>query len=258
MRRPFIGGNWKMNTTRAEAVALAQAVLEGCDPLAERVEVAVYPPFVWLDAVGGVLRRERRGGSVTLGAQDVYHEPAGAFTGEVSTSMLREVGVTSVLAGHSERRHVLGEGDDLVNCKVRAATDAGLQCVLCIGELRAEREAGETDDVNRRQLRAGLREVDRGHLISRIVIAYEPVWAIGTGLNATPQDAQAAHAAIRAELARLYDDDAARTVRIIYGGSVKPANAADLSAGPDIDGFLVGGASLDAPGFIEIVRAAAL
>jgi triosephosphate isomerase len=260
-RRPIVGGNWKMNTDLASARALARAVADAAAaiPARQRPEVVVFPPFPYLLPVGGVLRDHPAAGerAVTLGAQDVFFSRNGAFTGEVSVEMLLDCGVSFVLAGHSERRHVIGESDEVVNAKVRAVLDApGLSCILCIGETLEQREAGQTDQVNERQLRAGLAGVSPPQ-VARVVIAYEPVWAIGTGRTATPADAQAAHARIRGVLGGLFGSAAAAATRIQYGGSVKAANAADLLAMPDVDGFLVGGASLDADEFGRIVRAAA-
>lgn len=252
-RMPFVGGNWKMNTDLASAVELAEDVNAGCAGLIPHVDVALFPPFPYLLPVGRALGH----GGIILGAQDVYHEPDGAYTGEVSVDMLTDLSVNVVLTGHSERRHILGEDDDLVNLKTRAALDGALWVVLCIGETLEQRERGETDAVNLRQLRAGLEGVPPEQATRQIVIAYEPVWAIGTGRTATPQDAQSAHRVIRAELENLYGAEAAQTIRIIYGGSVRPSNAASLAAEPDIDGFLVGGASLKADEFTAIVRAAA-
>lgn len=249
-RIPIVGGNWKMNTTRATATALARAVVASHGGQ-DAVQVVLLPPFPYLIEVAEVLQ----GSAIMLGAQDVYFQPDGAFTGEVSASMLRDCGCTWVLAGHSERRHVIGESDEVVNRKVLAALGAGLDVILCIGETKAQREAGETDAVNERQLQAGLRGVAAGQMKS-IVIAYEPVWAIGTGLTATPEDAQAAHAAVRATLAGLFDGATAGATRIQYGGSMKPGNAAGLMARPDIDGGLIGGASLNAADFSAIVQAA--
>mgnify|MGYP006276450651 CR=1 FL=1 len=248
-RTPTVGGNWKMHTDRASAAELAQQVA-GLDSAG--VEVAVYVPSPYL-----LTAREALAGSgVVLGAQDVYHEPEGAFTGEVSTTMLADCGVGSVLVGHSERRHVIGEDDALVNKKARAALGAGLGVVLCVGETLEQREAGETDAINARQVRAGLAGVDADG-VARVTIAYEPVWAIGTGRTATPDDAQAAHERLRSLLGELYGRDVAHATRIQYGGSVKPANAAELFAMPDIDGGLIGGASLKADQFAAIIRAAA-
>jgi len=252
IRRPFVGGNWKMNTDLASAVELADDVNASCAALAQRIDIALFPPFPYLLPVGRTLGH----GAIMLGAQDVYHQPDGAFTGEVSVDMLNDLSVTAVLVGHSERRHVIGEDDDLVNRKTMAALDGALVAVLCIGERLEEREAGDTDAVNIRQLRAALEGVEIEHAARQLVIAYEPVWAIGTGRTASPADAQAAHHVIRREFASLFDRTTADGIRIIYGGSVKPANAAELFAQPDVDGFLVGGASLIAADFAAIVKAA--
>ncbi len=250
-RIPIVGGNWKMNTNRASAVALARAVASAVGSLGG-IEVVLIPPFPYLLEVGKAIEGSR----LALGAQDVYCEPDGAFTGEVSASMLRDCGCAWTLVGHSERRHVMGEGDDLVNRKVLAALGAGLNVILCVGETRGQREAGQTDAVNQQQLTSGLHGVTREQM-RRAVIAYEPVWAIGTGLTATPEDAQAAHAAIRGTLGRLFDSATAGGARIQYGGSMKPGNAAGLMKMPDIDGGLIGGASLNADDFGAIVQAAA-
>lgn len=250
-RTPFVGGNWKMNTGLESGPELARGVAAGAADHAA-CEVAVFPPFPFLVAVGEALA----GSSVKLGAQDCYFEPGGAFTGEVSLDMLKDCGVAVVLTGHSERRHVLGETDELVNAKTKAVLAAGLDCVLCIGEKLEQREAGQTDAVNERQLRAGLAGVS-GADMARVTIAYEPVWAIGTGKVATTEDAQDAHAKCRAVLADMFGDTVAKATRIQYGGSLKPANAAELLAQPDIDGGLVGGASLKAADFVPIIAAAA-
>jgi len=249
-RTPFVGGNWKMNLTREAAGDLA------CDlGSVDGVDLAVFPAFVHLETVARELAD-----AAALGAQDLFYEGNGAFTGEISIAMLSDMDATCVLTGHSERRHVIGESDDLVGRKTTAAIAGGLTAVLCIGELLEEREAGETDRVNERQLRAGLDDAIAAgatDLHEKLVIAYEPVWAIGTGKTATPEDAQAAHKHVRAVLAQLVGDDVASQTRIIYGGSMKPGNAAELMAQPDIDGGLVGGASLKAKDFTEIAQAAA-
>jgi triosephosphate isomerase len=256
MRTPIIGGNWKMNTDRATAAALAEGVL-GAAALHPGPEVVVFPPFPYLLPVHDVLRRPAIGGrTVHLGAQDVYHAEKGAFTGEVSPLMLRDCGCTWVLVGHSERRHVIGEGDDNVNMKLRSAIAAGLNVILCIGETLHQRETGDTNHINERQTRLGLREVTHEHL-ARIVIAYEPVWAIGTGKTATPNDAQEAHFHIRRVVADMFGQDAAGRIRIQYGGSMNAANAAALLSMPDIDGGLIGGASLKVEDFSAIIAAAA-
>ncbi len=251
-RTPLVGGNWKMNTDLASAVELADDVVAGCSPLVERCEVAVFPPFPYLQAVGKTLGHHE----ILLGAQDVYCRPNGAFTGEVSAAMLLDLNVATVLVGHSERRHVVGESDELVNAKAKTALGEGLAVILCIGETTEQRQAGRMKSVVVGQLMAGLRGVPAGQT-GRLTIAYEPVWAIGTGMTATPDDAQAVHKVIRATLADLYDDGDAGSVRIQYGGSVNAENAETLFAQPDVDGFLVGGASLKAHAFTEIVRIAA-
>lgn len=257
-RRPTVGGNWKMNGDGASALALARAVAAGVGPGGAGgaggvcgAEVTIYPPFPYLAAVQGALA----GSGVKLGAQDVYHADKGAFTGEVSPLMLRDVGCASVLCGHSERRHVLHEGDDMVNAKVRSSLAAGLCVTLCVGETLHQRELDETDTVNERQVERGLREVSQDAL-ARLTIAYEPVWAIGTGRTATPEDAQRAHQHIRRVVSSLFGPAAGNALRIQYGGSVTAANAAGLFAMPDVDGGLIGGASLKADEFLAIVRAA--
>ncbi len=249
-RTPFVGGNWKMNTTASEAITLIDAVQSGLK--GDLVEVAVYPPFVYLREIGSRCAES----DILLGAQDCWHEPSGAFTGEISTTMLKDCGVTSVLTGHSERRHVIGESDELVNLKTKAAIGAGLVAVLCVGETLEQRENGQTDAVNESQIKAGLAGVGKDEL-GKVVIAYEPVWAIGTGKTATPDDAQDAHTKIRALVAEMYDQQAGEAMRIIYGGSMKPGNAGELMAMPDIDGGLIGGASLTAEDFLAIIDAGA-
>jgi triosephosphate isomerase (TIM) len=251
-RRPFVGGNWKMNTNRASAAELTRGVVDGVVRLSG-VEIAVFPPFPYLLSVRGILHD--RGSTVRLGAQDVYHHPDGAFTGEVSTEMLKDCGAAYVLCGHSERRHVLGETDPLINQKVRAVLEAGLHCVLCVGETLEQREAGHTDPTNQRQIRAGLADIGGDHM-SRVIIAYEPVWAIGTGKTSTPEDAQDVHAKIRKLIGNLYGQDIANRTRIIYGGSLKANLAPAMFSQPDVDGGLIGGASLKAADFVGIARAA--
>jgi triosephosphate isomerase len=249
-RRKLVAGNWKMNTTLAEAKALAAAVAAGVGP-SPACDVAVCPPFPWLVPVGEVLN----GSAVALGAQDVYSEPKGAFTGEVSPGMLLEAGCRYVIIGHSERRHVLGESDSEINHKVHAAVEAGLRVILCMGETLAERDRGLMGRVFQRQVYsalAGLTDEQFG----RVVIAYEPVWAIGTGRTATPDQAQEAHAFVRGKLSSLYGEKIASELPILYGGSVTPDTAAGLFSRPDVDGGLVGGASLKADAFLAIVKAA--
>lgn len=262
MRVPLVAGNWKMNLLLAEARALLGVLRDEVDRLPRgRVEVAVCPAAPYLFPVAKALD----GSSISFGAQNLYHEPAGAFTGEVSAAMIRDCGARWVILGHSERRHTIGhlEDDRMINLKLRAARGAGLTPILCVGETLAERERGATDDVLTFQLRAALvnAPIQSGQ---DLVIAYEPVWAIGTGRNATPDQAQTAHAHLRAELRRTLagagDPTAAgaiaSTVRILYGGSVKPDNAAEIFSQPDVDGGLIGGASLKGASFVGIVRAA--
>ncbi len=241
-----------MNTNRTTSADLARAVTDGLMTV-DGVEVAVFPPFPYLLTIRSILRD--RGSSGRLGAQDVYFLGDGAFTGEVSVHMLKDCGVQSVLCGHSERRHVMGERDELVNKKARAVLEGGLEAVLCVGETLDERTAGHQDIVTTRQVRTGLADIP-GSFMDRVIVAYEPVWAIGTGKTATPEDAQDAHKNIRAQLARQYGQDIANRVRIIYGGSLKPDIAADIFAQPDVDGGLVGGASLNAADFVAICKAA--
>jgi triosephosphate isomerase (TIM) len=252
-RRPFVGGNWKMNTDRASAAALVRGVIDGLIGL-QGVDVVVFPPFPYMLGVGSILRE--RGSAIRLGAQDVYQQPDGAFTGEVSINMLKDCGAQYALTGHSERRHVLGEGETTVAAKTKAVLASGLHCVLCVGEKLEERERGWTDRVNEEQVRLGLRDVPPEEL-DRLIVAYEPVWAIGTGRTASPADAQDAHAKIRDVLADLYGAPAAQRIRVIYGGSVKAANARELFSQPDVDGGLIGGASLASAEFVAIAKAAA-
>jgi len=253
MRKPFVAGNWKMNTDSHSGVALAKAVVDGASGLAgSSVDVAVIPPFVYLPAVGAAISSS----GVALGAQDVYFEAKGAFTGEISAAMLKDVGCTYVLCGHSERRHVLGESDEVINKKVAASISGGLLPILCVGELLAERDASQTEQVVEKQTRAGLAGLS-AEKIGAVTIAYEPVWAIGTGRTATPQQAQEVHAFIRKLLSQMYDKSVAEDMRILYGGSVKADNAEELMGQPDVDGSLVGGASLKAADFVQIIEAAA-
>jgi len=245
-RQYLIAGNWKMNKTPSEAAALARLVKGMKKGPGTRKMVA--PSFVCIPAVADVLK----GSDVTLAAQNMASVESGAHTGETSVLMLKELGVKAVILGHSERRHVYGESDALINAKVKLALAHGLEVVLCIGETLAERESGKVDDVCFSQLEMGLAGVSAVQM-KNVVIAYEPVWAIGTGKTATPGDAQAVHKACRAKIAGLYSTSVAESVIIQYGGSVKADNAAELMGQADIDGALVGGASLDADSFAGIV-----
>jgi triosephosphate isomerase len=248
MRKPFIAGNWKMNLERKSALGLAAAIR---DRVASRedVDVAVFPPFVYLDEVARALA----GSPVRVGAQNCCDEASGAFTGEVSASMILDVGGDIVILGHSERRHIYGESDELVHRKVVAALEAGLDVILCVGETLDERRDQRTEKVVGAQLRAGLAEID-ARSMARITIAYEPVWAIGTGLNATPAQAGEVHAYLRGVLAGLYAENVAESARIQYGGSVKPNNVRELMAVPEVDGCLVGGASIQADTFLPLLE----
>jgi triosephosphate isomerase len=250
MRRKIIAGNWKMNTDRATAVKLARAIV-GRAGMYSSVDLLVCPPFVNLVPVSEVVK----GTKVALGGQNLYHQPNGAFTGEISAAMLVDVGCSYVILGHSERRHILGETDEAVNKKTLSALAWGLVPIVCVGELLAEREAGKTADVIRRQFEGSLATVTAAQ-IENLVIAYEPVWAIGTGKVATPEQAEEVHADLRSLLAKRYNDGSASRVRILYGGSVKPSNAGELLGQPNIDGALVGGASLKVDDFIGIAAGA--
>ena len=252
-RKPFVGGNWKMNTNRTTGSDLARGVVDGLMNV-DGVDACVFPPFPYLLTIRAILRD--RSSAVRLGAQDVYFQADGAFTGEVSIPMLKDCGVQHTLVGHSERRQVIGEKDELLNKKLRAVLEAGSEAVFCVGETLEERLAGHQEIVNSRQVRTGLADVPAA-LVERLIIAYEPVWAIGTGKTSTPQDAQDMHRQIRGLLTHMYSADVASRVRIIYGGSVKPENAVELFAQPDIDGGLIGGASLKTADFVAIVKAAA-
>jgi len=252
MRKPFVAGNWKMNTDSHTGVELAENIASGSIEVAgQSVTVAVCPPFVYLQSVTKALSTS----SIAVGAQDIYFEPKGAFTGEISTSMLKDVGCLYCLCGHSERRHVIGESDELINKKVAAAIGGGLLPILCVGELLEEREASQTNDVVTRHVKEGLAGLSAEKL-EAVTIAYEPVWAIGTGLTATPEQAQEVHDFIRKLLGQMYDEKTAEEIRLLYGGSVKPDNAAELMGQKDIDGVLVGGASLKANDFLAIIQAA--
>jgi triosephosphate isomerase len=250
MRKKFVAGNWKMYTNTATSRALAAAVVKGLGG-DDRVTVAVCPPAPYLAGVGEVLR----GSPVGLGGQNCFYEKEGAFTGEVSPAMLVDVGCRYVILGHSERRHKLGETDAFISKKVAAALAAGLHVILCVGETLEERQAGRADDVLATQLDGSLAGVGAAG-VANLSLAYEPVWAIGTGHNATPEQAQHAHAFLRQRYAARFGADAARALVIQYGGSVKPDNAKALLHQPDVDGGLIGGASLNAEQFLAIVRAA--
>ena len=249
MRRLFIAGNWKMNMKLDSAKALA-AGLKAEAAGVDEVDIAVCPPFLYVPAVAEILN----GSNIGYGAQNVYFEKAGAFTGEIETAMLTDFGCKYVILGHSERRHIMGESSELVNKKVHAALAAGLTPIVCVGELLSEREAGVTSHVNRRQFDGSFSGVSAEDM-KKCVIAYEPVWAIGTGKVATPDQAQEVHADLRALMTERYGKEVADVVRIQYGGSVKANNAQELLSKPDIDGALVGGASLKVDAFMGIINA---
>jgi triosephosphate isomerase len=249
MRQRIVAGNWKMNTLRESALALADAVITGAKGITS-VEAVLCPPFPYLTAIA-----ERVAGTnVALGAQNCHCEPSGAYTGEVSAGMLKDVGCKYVILGHSERRHGLGESDGFINFKLHAALDTGLNVILCVGETLEERKARRMERVFARQVAAALSGV-KADGFARLVLAYEPVWAIGTGETATPAQAQEAHAFIRRHIAELHGEKMATGLPILYGGSVKPDNARELFKQPDVDGGLIGGASLKAADFLEIVKA---
>jgi triosephosphate isomerase len=250
MRRKFIAGNWKMNTLRADGAALAKAIA-GQVGQESAVEVAVCPPSVYLDAVGQALA----GSAVGLGAQNCYHELKGAFTGEISPAMLRDLGCRYVILGHSERRQIFKETSHDVNRRLHAALGAGLVPIVCVGETLAERQSGRTAAVVREQMTGSLEGLAAEQMI-KTVIAYEPVWAIGTGVVATPEQAEEVHADLRSLLESRYNREVGSAVRIQYGGSVNAENAATLLTQPNIDGALVGGAALKAESFLAIVAAA--
>jgi triosephosphate isomerase len=252
MRKKIVAANWKMNMTQREATRFVDSlVLELAD--VRDVEVVIVPPFTIIPKVAELL--EAKAQSIKLGAQNMYWEKSGAFTGEISAAMLRDFFVHYVVLGHSERRQYFAETDEIVNKKVRAAIDATLRPIVCIGETLEQRDKGNVEKILSIQLRGSLKDLNEKEL-QETVVAYEPVWAIGTGRNATPQQAQEAHAFIRHTLREMSDETTADRMRIQYGGSVKPENAQALMTQPDIDGALVGGASLDPRSFAQIVKAA--
>lgn len=248
MRTPIIAGNWKLNNTVSEAIALTTA-LKALVVDSTGVEIIVAPPFTALSAVHNAIAES----NIRLSAQDVFWEDSGAFTGEVSSTMLKDVGCDYVIIGHSERRQYFGETNESVNRKVKAVLAHGLKPIICVGEQLEAREADHTERVIENHVIGGIAGLSESELLSS-VIAYEPVWAIGTGKTATPAQAQEVHNFIRGLLANAYSGEVASQICIQYGGSVKPENAAELMAQPDVDGALVGGASLEAESFAEIVK----
>jgi len=248
MRRPVIAGNWKMYKTIAEAVAYVDK-LKPVAGRARHCEVVIAPPFTALAAAA----QSARGSEIKVAAQDVHWDKEGAHTGDVSAAMLVEAGATHVIIGHSERRQYFGESDDVVNVKLKAVLEAGLTPIVCVGEVLEEREAGLTEDVLRRQCTRAFYSIS-ARKAGKLIVAYEPVWAIGTGKTATPQIASRAHVVVRGEAAKAFGQEFADSLRILYGGSVKPENAKSLMAEEEIDGALVGGASLDPKSFAAIVK----
>ena len=250
-RRPLISGNWKMNLSHLEAINVVQKLSYGLDSEDHsRVDVSVHPPFTALRSVQTVLDADDI--PIALGAQNAHWEPSGAYTGEVSPPMLAKLNVRYVIVGHSERRQLFGETDEMVNKKAKAVLAAGMTPIVCVGETIEEREAGDTEDKCLGQLRASLDRI-APESVASLVVAYEPIWAIGTGRTATPADAQAVCSALRATVKADYGAATSEAIRIQYGGSVKASNIAELMAQPDIDGALVGGASLDPVEFAQIV-----
>lgn len=250
MRKTIIAGNWKMNKTIADAVALIED-LKKVLPAAPKADVVVCPVFTALKSVSDAAK----GSAIKVGGQDLYWEKSGAFTGEISWDMLKDAGCDYVIIGHSERRQFFGETDETVNKKTKAALANGLIPIVCVGEMLEDREAGDTEKVVEAQVRGGLVDISAEDM-EKIVIAYEPVWAIGTGKVATPQQAQDVHAFTRGILADMFSAEVADKVRIQYGGSMKAENAKELLSQPDIDGGLIGGAALKADSFVAIINAA--
>jgi len=248
MRRPLLAGNWKMFKTTSEAEAFAKDLSARVNDVTER-DMLICPPYVYIPALCNIFGDS----PVKTGAQNVYWEPKGAFTGEISALMLKDIACEYVIIGHSERRQLFGETDETVNKRINASIEAGLKPILCVGETLTERDQNKTFDIIGAQLKDGLGKIDKGRA-KDLVIAYEPVWAIGTGKTATPDMAQEVHAFIRNVLTEVFDMDFAKNTRILYGGSVKPDNIDELMAQKDIDGALVGGASLDAASFERIIR----
>ena len=252
MRKPLMAGNWKMNLNHLEAIAVTQKLVYSLgDKDYDSVDVAVFPPFTDLRSVQTLVDGDRL--RLTYGAQDLSPENSGAFTGDISGSMLAKLGCTFVIIGHSERRAIHGEDGPLINRKIRAALSHSITPIFCVGEDLTVREAATHVSYVIRQIRAGLSQLSNSE-IQKIVIAYEPVWAIGTGKTATPEDAQEVALAIRQEIAEITNEEVAKAARILYGGSVKSANIVEIMAKPDVDGALIGGASLDPEEFAKIVR----
>ena len=252
-RKPLMAGNWKMNNTVAEAVVLTQELSNRYnDAWADRAEVVICPPYIDLKPAVTVLDFDKT--KIAVGAQNVYWEPSGAYTGEISVPMIKEIGCTHCIVGHSERRELFGETNEDVNRKAKALLASGMIPIVCVGESLAVRDEGTTDEYVTAQVRAAFAGIEAPD-VAKSIVAYEPIWAIGTGRTATPEQAEAVCAAIRATLAELFGSEAAESVRVLYGGSVNPGNVEGLMEQPDIDGGLVGGASLDAASFAQLVQA---
>lgn len=252
MRKFLIAGNWKMHNGPSATRSLLKGLNGQISEMPEGVEVLVCPPFISLAAA---FEEIEKGSGIFLGAQNLHFEDEGAYTGEVSAGMLNETGCDFVIIGHSERREYFAETDKTVNLKVKKAVEEGLKPIVCVGESLQQRKAGKHEQLVRKQVQEALNDVD-GDSARDVVIAYEPIWAIGTGETATPEQAQEMHGMIRGELAELYDEEVGNSVRILYGGSMKPHNAEELLGQPDVDGGLIGGASLKADSFAEIIRIA--
>lgn len=249
MRRKVVAGNWKMNKDLSGTIELISAIKNELSKSETSTEVIVCPPFTSLETASTLLK----GSSIKLGAQNMHYEDSGAFTGEISAEMLKSVGCQYVILGHSERRTLFGESDEMINKKIKKAVSAGLKPIFCVGETLEERESGSTEKVVEIQIREGLSGLNETEL-SELIIAYEPVWAIGTGKTATPQQAQDVHQFIRNLISEMFSNNFAENLVIQYGGSLKPDNAAELFSQPDIDGGLIGGASLKADAFLAIVN----
>ncbi|NPV01844.1 MAG: triose-phosphate isomerase [Brevinematales bacterium] len=247
-KKPLMSGNWKMYMNTASGLDLVKSLKANCGDVKDR-DILIFVPFTLLAPIA----KELDGTNIWVGAQNMYFEKEGAFTGEISPLQILDTGAKWVLLGHSERRHVFGETNDLINKKLKSALAHGLKPVLCVGELLEEREGGKIEEVLKTQTKGGFKDLSKEEA-ANVVIAYEPVWAIGTGKTASPEDADEAHRIIREILASIYDKETADNMRILYGGSVKPDNVDGLMAKPNIDGSLVGGASLKADGFTRIVK----
>lgn len=252
-KRYYIIGNWKMNKTASEAVQMVEELMQSIGDY-RNINVVICVPFTALASIAPIIEANNHC-NLALGAQNVYPESKGAFTGEISVPMLRDLFVSYIIIGHSERRQLFGEKDDFINKKVLATVNGNLKPILCVGETLEEREAGKTLDVIQHQLKSGLKGL-KSDQMDRVLIAYEPVWAIGTGKNATPSMAQEVHAVIRKLLKEKFDEGVAAKVPLLYGGSMKPDNAQDLLSEPDIDGGLIGGASLEKISFLKIIKTA--